>query len=36
VFDAREVLDTRAQEVQEYDVSRVNSIEKLFSSSRKS
>jgi UPF0176 protein len=35
VFDAREVLDTKAQEVQEYDVSRVNSVEKLFSSSRK-
>jgi UPF0176 protein len=35
VFDAREVLDTKAKEVQEYDVSRVNSVEKLFSSSRK-
>ncbi len=34
VFDARELLDTKLQEVREVDVTRVNSIERLFSSVR--
>jgi UPF0176 protein len=34
VFDARELLDTKLQEVRDYDVTRVTSVERLFATAR--
>jgi UPF0176 protein len=34
VFDARELLDTKSQEVRDYDVTRVTSVERLFATAR--